>query len=72
MKTINCETKLFNGLPAVRCDDHWTVISPYAGEIVRIPYDKINDAEIKKIWRRRLFLEDLQIKDQVPCLIICS
>lgn len=55
MKTINCETKLFNGLPAVRCDDHWTVISPYAGEIVRIPYDKINDAEIKKNLAEKAF-----------------
>lgn len=43
----NHNTKLFNGLPAVLCGDHWVVISPYAGELVRIPENQIDDPEIK-------------------------
>lgn len=48
MKTSNYNTRLFNGLPAIQCGDYWVVISPYAGEIVRIPNDQIDDPETKK------------------------
>jgi len=48
MKIPDYNTRLFNGLPAIQCGDHWVVISPYAGEIVRIPKDQIDDSETKK------------------------
>lgn len=48
MKILNHNTRLFNGLPAIQCDDYWVVISPYVGEIVRIPRDQIDDSETKK------------------------
>lgn len=49
------QTMLFNGLPAVRCGDLWVVISPYAGEIVRIPEDQINDPGTRKILAEKGF-----------------
>jgi len=48
MKNLDYKTKLFNGLPAVQCDDHWVVISPYAGEIIRIPKNQIDDPKIRR------------------------
>src|SRR3989338_9469501 len=48
MKNLGYKTKLFNGLPAVQCDDHWVVISPYAGEIIRIPKNQIDDPKIRR------------------------
>ncbi|MDD5501426.1 MAG: SPASM domain-containing protein [Candidatus Omnitrophica bacterium] len=41
------KTRLFNGLPAVFCGDHWVIISPYAGELVRLSQEQIDDPETK-------------------------
>jgi len=48
MKISNYNTRLFSDLPAIQYGDHWVVISPYAGEIVRIPINQIDDPKTKK------------------------
>ncbi|HAS80443.1 MAG: Radical SAM domain protein [Candidatus Nomurabacteria bacterium GW2011_GWE1_32_28] len=47
MKNSEYKTRLFHGLPAVFCNNHWVVISPYAGELVRIDDDKFDSQETK-------------------------
>src|SRR3989344_389082 len=47
MNATGSKTRLFNGLPAVFCGDHWVVISPYAGELVRLSEDQIDALETK-------------------------
>ncbi len=41
------KTRLFYGLPGVLCRDHWVVISPYAGELVRIAENQIDSKETR-------------------------
>ena len=56
MKFSNLKTRLFKGLPAVLCGDHWVVISPYAGEIVRIPKNQIDNAEaVEEVTEKGFF-----------------
>lgn len=46
MKTSNYKTRLFYGLPAVLRDDYWIVISPYVGELIRIPKEQIEASSL--------------------------
>lgn len=48
-------TQLYYGLPAVLKDEEWIIFSPYAGEVVRIPMNDINDGNIKDSLTTRGF-----------------
>lgn len=56
MKDSAYKTRLFCGLPAVLNEDHWVIISPYVGELIRIDQNLIDDKETKTALLEKRFL----------------
>jgi uncharacterized protein len=56
MNDLTYKTRLFCGLPAVFNEDHWIIISPYAGELIRVNQNLIDDEETKTALFEKGFL----------------